>query len=316
MPFLPQLILYLVAFVAVWLGAGFVVGAVSKIAHRLKLPAFTLSFFLLGLLTSLPELVIGLTAISEARPEIFVGNLIGGTIIIFLLVIPLLGMANKGVKSPPQLNRRLLLMTLLVCFTPTILTGDRRIDNWEGLLCLLLYFLLFFFFSRQQNLFEKLMTRLRKRRSKHNWTDPIKVLLGVALLAWGSHQIVDSTLFFADVLKIAPFFVSLVVVSLGTNLPELALVGRSLIQKKSESVALADYLGSASANTLLLGMFSLLYPTAIIIPNHFVHRFLYMFLGLVAFYFFLRSGHRLSRREGLILLLIYVLFVITELRLQ
>src|SRR3546814_16263914 len=65
---------------------------------------FTMSFFLLGLLTSLPELVIGLTSIVDGQPEIFVGNLIGGTIILFLLVIPLLALTSQGIKATRPLR--------------------------------------------------------------------------------------------------------------------------------------------------------------------------------------------------------------------
>src|SRR5690606_32898703 len=122
-PFLFQVSIYIISFLAVWLGSGLVLDAVTKLAQRLKLPAFTVSFFILGLMTSLPEMSIGLTAISDGLPQIFVGNLIGGTVVIFLLVIPLLSLANKGLSSPRQLNQRLLVLILAVAFAPALLAG-------------------------------------------------------------------------------------------------------------------------------------------------------------------------------------------------
>lgn len=318
MPSLPlagYILIYLLSFVAIWMGGGLVVNSVAKVAERLRLPEFTVSFFLLGGLTSLPELSIGLTAIANGEPEIFVGNLIGGVIIMFLMVIPLLGVVNNGVKAPAQLDRRLLLLLLVVCVTPAILTGDRQIDKWEGVLCILLYASLLFFFWREQNILEKIVSRFRRKRSQHGFAELAKIMLGIVLLFVSSGQIVDSTLYFSELLGIAPFFVSLIIVSFGTNLPEISIIFRSLLQKKAENVALAGYLGSASVNTLFFGVFSLLYPTMIMIPSQFYHRFLFIFVGLTAFYFFLRSGKRLSRTEGAILLAIYVAFVVIELRL-
>lgn len=316
MAMLPQLALYFASFLGIWLGSGLVLGSVGELAHRLRLPSFTLSFFMLGLLTSLPELVIGLAAIADGRPEIFVGNLIGGVIVMFLLVIPLLSMATGGIGVPKSLSKRLLLFILVICFVPSLLTGDQRVDNWEGILAIALYLVLFLFFSRQQKIIERLVAVIRRKRSKNSWIDGLKILGGVGLLVVSSQQIIDSTMYFADILKIAPFFVSLIVVSLGTNLPELSLVVRMFVsKKKDDGIALADYLGSASANTLFFGVFALMYPAMISIPNNFFHRFLFIFVGLAAFYLFLHSEKRLTRTEGAILLLIYIGFVIMEFRL-
>lgn len=315
LPLVANILIYILSFVAIWLGGGLVVGAVEKIANRLGLSPFTISFVLLGGLTSLPELSIGLTAVANGEPEIFVGNLIGGVIIMFLMVIPLLGVMNGGVRLPSQLDKKLLLLMLVVCVTPVILTGDRQIDRWEGILCILLYGALLFFFWRQQNVLEKLWNRLRRKRSKRGFLDLIKVVVGIVLLLASSRQIVDSTLYFSDLLGIAPFFVSLIIVSFGTNLPEISIIFRSALQKKTENVALAGYLGSASVNTFLFGLFSLLSPALIIIPNRSYHRFFFIFAGLTAFYFFLRSEKKLSRVEGLILLAVYATFVAVELRL-
>ena len=133
----------------------------------------------------------------------------------------------------------------------------------------------------------------------------------MGLLVLASQQIVDSTQYFANLLNIAPFFVSLIVVSLGTNIPELSLIARTFLGKKQD-IALADYFGSASTNTLLFGVLSLFYPAIIIIPNSFWHRFIFIAIGLIVFYFFLRSHNRLSQKESLFLLLIYIAFVVTE----
>ncbi len=306
-------IIYVVSFVAVWFGAGLVVNSVVKFAHRLHLPAFLISFFLLGNLTSLPEIAIGLTSISTDDPIIYAGNLLGGTIVIFFLIIPLLALAGKGIKIPNTFDKKQTLFTLVVCFAPALLIADQHLSPSDGILLILLYCLLFLLFSEKASLFEK-MTSSFHRKHKHGMSDLVRIVVGVILLFVASRQIVNSTLYFAEVLSIPSFILSLVVISIGTNIPEISLVIRSVLQKK-EDVAFADYLGSASANTLLFGVFTLIYGKTVILPNHFLQRFLILGLGLILFYFFARSKKTLSKVEALALLSIYIFFVWIEISL-
>jgi cation:H+ antiporter len=142
-----QTILYLVSFVLVWIGAGAVVSAVSELAKSWKLPVFIVSFFILGILTSLPEISISTIAILNADPVIMAGNLLGGVIVMFLGVIPLLAIAGNGVKMPSKLDKKQLIITLLVVVAPAFLTADQKLERWEALFLILLYLSLFVFFS-------------------------------------------------------------------------------------------------------------------------------------------------------------------------
>jgi cation:H+ antiporter len=133
------------------------------------------------------------------------------------------------------------------------------------------------------------------------------VVLGVGILVGASQQIINSTFFFAEIFHISPFFISLIVVSLGTNIPEISLIIRSILSAEKD-IALADYLGSASTNTLLFAVFSLIYGKTIYLPNHFLQRFAFLGTGLVLFFFFARSKATLSRLESLVLFCFYANF--------
>lgn len=307
---LVQSILYLVSFVLVWVGAGAVVSAVSQLAKSWKLPVFIVSFFVLGILTSLPEMAIGTTAILNDDPVIMAGNLLGGVIVMFLGIIPLLAIAGNGVKMPSQLDKKQLIITLLVVVAPAFLTADQKLERWEALFLILLYLSLFVFFSFKLAFWQKVSKGLSLKRLKvHHLL--LKTVLGVVTLLIASNQIVNSTLFFADLWAISPFFVSLIVVAIGTNMPEISIMLRSVISGKKD-VALADYLGSASANTLLLGVFTLMHGQTVQLPNHFFQRFSFLALGLILFFVFARSKNTLSRREGLVLFSLYVGFIVVE----
>jgi cation:H+ antiporter len=288
-----------------------IVHSLHKVAHNLKLPAFTLSFFLLGLLTSLPEITIGITAIAVGDPTIYVGNLIGGIVVLFLLIIPLMGLTNNGVSVPKQLDGFLIILILLVSFLPTFFVRDNQVTILESVISICAYGSLGVYFTKKQAVLERLKNNLKIKR-KINTFDIVKIIGGILILLVGSNQIVRSTQYFAEVLEMSPFFVSLVIVSFGSNIPEFTLIFRSMVHKSSD-IVLADYLGSASANTLLFGLLGLMYGKTVQIPTLYVHRLLFLIIGLLTLYLFLRSKNHISRWECLVLLLIYIAFIIVEL---
>lgn len=309
-PVLFHLAAYAVSFGILWYGAKLVTTSVTRLAKLWKLPLFTISFFVLGLLTSLPELSIGVSAVFNDDPAIYAGNLLGGVIVMFLLVIPLLALLGNGLKMPKHLKQNQIILTLIVALVPSLLTADQKINVWEGVVMVLTYFTLFLFLPKEKSMLEKVSSSFTKYKVDIFKTF-LKIGVGVVLLVIASSQVVQSTLFFGSFFTISPFFISLLIVSLGTNIPELAIIVRSVFEKKSE-LAFADYLGSASANTLLFGLMTLMYGKTVVLPNHFLQRFVFLSLGLMLFYIFARSKNMISRRESALLLLCYLAFVLFE----
>lgn len=306
------ILIYTFSFLGLWIGSGMVVDAVSILARSSKLPVFTVSFFLLGILTSLPEISIGISALVEEDYSIYVGNLLGAIIVIFMCVIPLLGLVHKGVQIPSFLDRKKLVFILLTVLYPFFATLDKKITVGEGVFSLLMYFGLFTLFSFQKvSILSRFFSKITFKNRKQNFV-LTKILIGMIILFAAGQSIVDSTMYFAKYLDISPFFISLVIVALGTNIPEIAIIFRSLAAKKTE-IALADYLGSASANSLLFGLFAVVSGKTVELPNHFLHRFLFLGIGLLIFFIFARSNKKLSWQECLLLFVAYIIFISYEL---
>jgi len=141
--------------------------------------------------------------------------------------------------------------------------------------------------------------------------DLVKIAVGVGVVIVASHGVVEQTITFAQMLHISSFYVSLFALSLGTNLPELSLaVGAITLGKKD--IAFGDYLGSAAANTLVFGLCTLLSGGVVLTTNHFLLTFGFITVGLGFFYYFISSRHDITRREGLVLLAVYLLFMVAE----
>ncbi len=307
---LTQSSIFLGAALALWWGTGLVVSAVSSLSRSLNISTFTISFFILGLVTSLPELSIGVTALSRGEAPIAIGNLIGATLVLFLLVIPLLGILGHTVRLPKVLHRRQLLLALITILSPALLIADRSLHLWEGVLLIALYFALFVTLSRKESLYEKIVERftVKPMPTQHR---ALKIAVGLACILVASGFMVNAAEYFAATFNWSPFVVGLILVALGTNIPELSLVLRSAVSGRSD-IALADYIGSAAANTLLIGIFAVAEQGSLKLPNHALTRIIILVTSLVLFYIFIRSEKQLTRREAFVLLLLYVIFVIIE----
>lgn len=312
MPLL-NLIIYLFSFGLIWFGAGLIISSVDKYSKRVKLSPFAFSFLILGLLTSIPEFSVGLNAALEAKPDIFVGNLLGGIVVIFLLVIPLLAILNNGIKFTNQFNGSNLIIALAVILTPALFVIDAQVSNLEGFILILLYFFLIILIQKKRGIienFEEIVDNFKPNSTL--LMDIAKLVCGLVTVFFASNLILDKTLYFSDFFKISPFVISLIFLSIGTNLPELSLAVKGAILDKKD-IVFGDYVGSAAANTLLFGVFTIIHNGEVLTKDNYLMTFLFICLGLLLFYFFSKSNQGITRTEGIFLILFYLSFVFIEL---
>lgn len=304
------LILYLLSFFILWFGAGLIIKGVDHLSKKLNFSSFSISFFVLGLLTSTPELALGINAILAKNPEIFVGNLIGGSVTLLLLVIPLLAVFGRGIKLSHQLDEKNLIFSLLVVISPIFFIADNLVTRTEAVFLIILYGILVYFIEKKKGLLEKVKDEIFSKET-HVFEDLGKIVLGIILIFLTSRFIVNQTIIYSEILKIPLFLVSLLILSIGTNLPELSLAIRSIITKKKE-IAFGDYLGSAAANTFLFGFLTLLNRQRINVSHYSKITLILVLFSFFLFYLFSRSKNEISKEEGKILVLTYLLFVLVE----
>lgn len=303
---LTNLLVLIFGFTILWIGSGVVVNSVNHFSKKLSISSFAFSFFILGLLTSIPEFAVGFTSVVEKKPEVFIGNLIGGVPVIFLLIIPILAILGNGISFKNKLSDKNLIFSFVVMLAPAFFILNKSVNMLESIIMVFLYVILFFFIERNNGILNTKNSEIMNIKN-YSYKDLVKILTGAVLAFIGSHFILNTTLYFAGLLNVSPFIISLVFLSLGTNIPELSLAVRSVISG-AKDVAFGDYVGSAAANTLLFGIFGLMYGK-IILENTSYRVFIFITLGLALFYLFTRSKNNISRNEGIILILIYLIFI-------
>lgn len=305
-----NLLLYILAFFLIWIGSGFIVSSTSKFTKRLRLSSFAFSFIFLGLLTSIPEFSVGLQSIANNEPEIFVGNLIGGVVVIFLLVIPILAIFGNGISLKNELDNKSTILTLAVIALPAVLVLDKRVTNLEGIVMIAAYLLILFLVERKNGIFDTDNSKLINAKS-YSFKDILKIILGIVLVFISSSIIVDKTDFFAHLLSIPPFYLGLIIIALGTNIPELSIAVRSVVSGKKD-IAMGDYFGSAAANTLLFGIFTIMNNGEVVTVDNFLITFIFIISAVLIFYILFRNKRFISRTSGMFMLGVYLLFIIFE----
>ncbi len=306
-----KIIHYILSFLVLWLSSEIIVDGIDHFSKKFKISSFAASFFVLGLLTSLPEIGVGLSAILDREPEIFVGNIIGASFVLFLLAIPLLAIFGKGITLSFQLTNKNLIFALFVILSPALFVLDGNISRTEGYFMIIIYFLLFYFIESNQKVVKEVEEDFEGVK-KSSIKQLFRVLMGCVMIFVASKILVDNTIYFAELFNIHTYIISLVVLSIGTNLPEFA-IAVSAIYNKHKEVAFGDYVGSAAANTLLFGVLILINGSFTVHNGNFFLTFAIFTIGMVVFYIFARSKRDISRREGFILLFIYLLFLVLEL---
>jgi cation:H+ antiporter len=288
--------------------------AVERLSRSMKISSFMVSFLILGFFTSISEFSVGINSVIENDPEIYVGNLIGASIVLFLLIVPLLAIVGKSIHITPEFRGFNLPASLVVIALPVILALDGMISRIDSIIAIVVFGLLLISLQAKKGLFEHIKD-LNVNSSVTVGKEILRIIFGIVIIFVSSRFVVEQTLYFSEILKVSPFLMSLLIIAVGTNIPELSLVARSIFMRNHQ-VAFGDYVGSASVNTFLLGLLTLIYDKPVYLTNSYVISLLFLIVGLLIFYYFARTKNTISRIEGLVLLLIYGLFIYTEMSLH
>jgi cation:H+ antiporter len=312
-----HLALFLLATAVIWMLSGMLVNATDRVAKRYERPGFAVAFFVLGFLTSIGEMSVAFNSTIQGVPQVSAGNLAGASLVIFFLIIPLLAIVGNGVETTTALRPRSLAILLCVVLVPCFLCIDGSLRPSEGIVMLLLYAALIFFIKKKRSseavakdAIRRVGTELTTHR-RATALDVTKIAFGAIVIFIAGKILVDEAVFFSRLLGVPPSFVGLMLLAIGTNIPELVIAVRGVLSKHKD-IAFGDYLGSAAANTPLMGMLAITNGRFELESSEFIPTFLLMGIGLTLFFLFARTKASLSRKEGLVLFALYVVFVTVQ----
>ncbi len=301
-----DLIIFIVALVVLDFASNMMINSSLKISRYFKIAKFAIGFILVSVTTSLPELAVSITAGLQQQGGIVFANIIGSNITNILLVLgaaSLVGALHVKQKELVDSAEILLLITLLPLFF--LFRGS---IGWVAGLFLIFIFIIYLFFISKQKVSLGIGDKVKI-------FDKVKVLaiffFGLVLLLASAHFLVGSAVNIATQLNILPEIIALTVIAFGTSLPELVF-SVNAARRNEPGLALGNVLGSCVVNlTLVLGVGVMLVP---ILIDYLVFSSSTLFLISITVFltYILVKFNKVRRRFGLMFLIAYIVFLISE----
>ena len=302
--------------VAIYAAGELIVDSLKRIAKFLGWKEFVVAFFIMALAGSLPNLFMGLVSVLNHVPELSFGDVVGGNVVDLTLTIALAALfAKNGIPSKGRVIQASSLFTVGAAVLPLLLFMDGTLSRGDGVV-LVGYFIAYvlWLFSEEEH-FKKVYNNYtvpKKKRFKAYLFDLGKVLVGALILVGVSEGIVFSAQKFAVEFNVPLALVGILVVGLGTSFPELYF---SIVSARNGEtrMILGDLLGSIIIpSTLVLGIVALLSPITIVDLTMFALARYFLVVAALFFFIFVRTDKRVSKKEAAVLLMIYIVFLISE----
>lgn len=297
--------------VLLYFGAESLVKGGSAIGLRLGLTPLVVGLTIVAYGTSTPELFVGISAALENKGDLVIGNVVGANILNIALMLGVAAMIH-----PQQVRLQLLRNDLPVMLAAYIMLIIFMIDGGVGRVEGILFFGGFIGYTAYHIVHARMETnRVVEKEYEADFPEPMSwmkagglVLLGLGLLAGGSQLLVENATAFARNLGVSEAIIGLTIVAIGTTSPELATAVVAARKGKSD-IVFGNSLGSCLYNTLcVVGLAAFIVPLEA--PGvSLVDMGMMLFLGVLLFPL-MRTGWRLSRWEGGLLLWIYVGYLI------
>ena len=292
------------------------VSGLMRMAKFLGWREFVVAFIVIAFASSLPNLFVGISSALQKIPELSFGDVAGNNLVALTIAVALATFfAKGGIPANSRANQTTAIFTMVSAVLPLILVLDNNLSRIDGLILIGFFiFYLIWLFSKKER-FTKVYNghKVHPFKDFNNFLkDLLKVFLGIIFLIISSQGIVKSAQFFASTFSMSLISIGILVTGAGSALPEIYFAVASA--KKGETwLILGDLMGAVIIpSTLVLGIVALICPFQISDFSPFLVARVFLVISALLFYFSVRSGHRISKKEAFILLLIYVAFLIVE----
>ncbi|NMB66995.1 sodium:calcium antiporter [Candidatus Woesearchaeota archaeon] len=303
-----NLILFLIFLAVSIKAADYSIKHASKIAKSLKFPEFIVSFFVIAIISCLPEAIISIISAFNHIPELGLGTLLGSNVADLTLVFGIVALTSfNGIKVKSKILRNNLFYLILLVF-PLLLGLDGKFSRLDGLILIILG-LIFFYRTYEES--KKFHKKFKDGKREPILKSFILLVLGVGILIFCSQLTVNYAKNLVIETKIPEILVGITLIAFGTCLPEL-IFSIKAVKSNHDELALGDILGTVITDaTIILGLVALISPFSYNINNIYILGG-GMFLAGICVITFMNSDKTISKIEGLLLILLYVFFIILE----
>jgi len=276
------------------------------LAQNCRLSKYIIGFIVVAVISILPETFIAINSAIEGIPAFGLGALFGSNVADLTLVFAIIIIfAGRGIKIQSTILKNNILYPFLFLI-PLALGLNGHYSRGEGL-ALIIAGSIFYFLAFRKGF----QCSGSKKTADHRLKNFLFLILSMAILLAASHFTVISATELARDLGVSPILIGMLIVGLGTTMPELLFSLKS-VKRRDDSLAIGDILGTVLADaTIVVGII------ALINPFYFPQKIIYVtgsFMLLASFllYYFMRNDKVITKKEAGLLFLFWLIFIIIE----
>lgn len=302
-----NILILLVSLASIVFGASGATKHAATLANSFKLSKYLVGFIVIAIISILPETLVSINSAIEGNPSLGLSTLMGSNVadltLIFAIVVLL---AGRGLKVEGKIIKNHIVYPLIL-LVPIILGLNGHFSRLEGIALIIAGGVFYYIVLRNNTDDTPPDEIVREKR----WKSIILFLISMTLLILGSHFAVTSTISLASNLSVSPFLIGILVIGLGTTLPEL-MVAINSVRGKDDSLAIGDILGTVLADaTIVVGILATISPFSF--PIRIIYSTgLFMIAGATLLFAFMKSESTLTKKEAAALLFIWLLFITVE----
>jgi cation:H+ antiporter len=260
-----EYVILAVSLAGIVFGADILVAGAVSIARKFKVSDFVIGAAIVGVGTSMPELVVSFIGALNGNADVAIGNVVGSNI---FNVLGILGLTAQF--FPVAIDRKDMRFEIPLCIGVSVLlmllafnffNGNPAVISRPDGIVLLAVFAGFMWYSFYRDRKSAVTAEEPVAEDKTPlWLAIVKVAGGLALLVTSCDFFVDNAVLIAKSFGVNDAFISLTLIACGTSLPELAASIAAAV-KKNTQMALGNIVGSNIFNiTLILGLSSQVMP--------------------------------------------------------
>ena len=332
-------ILFVLGLLFLMKGADWIVDSSSSIAKKLGISTLVIGLTVVAFGTSLPELMVAIFSSIKGAGSIVLGNVVGSNIANILLILGTTAIITQ-IKIKTDTIWKQIPFALLACFVVYVFSGGvlfgiprLAFGYVEGFILLsLLGIFLYSLLQMSENepvkprsivldfgLFTSIpkmiwssryaLLDLKSDITDVDWKTYAKLILGLVGIYFGGVWVVDGAVYVARQFGLSQFLISATIISIGTTLPEFIVCLFAALRNKVD-LAVGNAIGSVIFNFCgVLGIAAIINP--ITIPALFYVDVAIMFFAILLLFIFMFVGnkHALKRKDGVVFVLLYILYL-------
>ena len=287
------------------------VDAASSFATRMRVPKMLVALTIAAFGTCAPELAISFTSIATKNVDMTLANVIGSCIVNILLIVGVATIVKPIEVKERTVKRELPMLVVVtaaffVILNDSFFGGHNGLSRWDAVVLLALFgiFMLYIMFTvHAQKVRRGRLPKTKYTLGKSCWY----IVFSLVTIALSADLVVNNAVAVASEIGVSQKIIAMTIVVIGTSLPELTMtVGAS--RKGEFDLAVGNIIGTNIFNIcIVLGLPTLIFGG--FESNAFgIVDALVVLIAAIAYFVFGKSNKKLTRTEGIIMVMIFTAY--------